>query len=65
MGKQFEDLVTKNKVAKNQEVDRLEMATAFEEEVENMSPLKPRLLQEDPRLRVVVTKKTKKAKPRP
>lgn len=41
------------------------MATEFEEEVENMSPLKPRLSQEDPRLRVVVTKKTKKAKPRP
>lgn len=58
-------MVTKNKVAENQEVDRLEMATEFEEEVENMSPLKPRLSQEDPRLRVVVTKKTKKAKPRP
>lgn len=42
-------------------MDRLEvMVVEFEEEIENVSPLEPRLLPEAPGLRVAATKKMRK-----
>lgn len=61
---QVEGLEMKNEATENQKVNCLEVVAAeFQEEVPNISPLKPRLSPEASGLRAIKTKKTKKTKP--